>query len=221
MAGGSGFWFAAGVDHDAGGAAVDLMSLDGSGWLSFAAPTSAQRNGAVFFNRTFITVGDGGSIWQSGVVSPADGWPAWQLAHFPAGSASCLPDRDPDGDGIPNIVEYALGRDPNSAVGANGRNSLPNGVVQSGRFWLRLDLPEPAVADVNYVVQGATNLVTVSWNTVARKNGTNVWQWLGGGVSHINTNAPAGGRAGVDVGAPDVFLGRPVYFLRLSLEAPF
>ena len=220
MAFGSGCWFAAGVDLDASAAAVDVMSLDGTNWLSFAAPTSVQRNGAAFFNGTFITVGNSGSIWQTGTVSAADGWPAWQLAHFPAGSASCLANRDPDGDGVPNIAEYALGRDPNSAVGTDGRASLPHGVVASGRFWLRIDLPEPAAADVNFVVQGISGLAAGSWSEVARKNGTNNWQWLGGGTSRINTNLPSGGRVVVDVGTPDANLSQSKYYLRLKLEAP-
>jgi hypothetical protein len=59
-----------------------------------------------------------------------------------------------------------------------------------------------------------------SWNTVARKNGATLWQWLGGGTSRLSTNAPAGGRAVVDVGTPDAFLSQPNYFLRLLLEAP-
>lgn len=73
---------------------------------------------------------------------------------------------------------------------------------------------------MNYVVQGTTNLSPVSWNVVARKNGTNNWQWLGGGIARINANAPASGRAVVDTGTPDAFLGQPNYFLRLILEMP-
>ena len=66
MAYGDGIWFAAGVNHSSSDAAVDLMSLDGASWYSFAAPTTTNLNGAVFFKHTLITVGDGGSIWQSG-----------------------------------------------------------------------------------------------------------------------------------------------------------
>ena len=218
MAAGSGFWFAAGEDLDADNAAVDVLSLDGANWFSFAAPTSVQRNGAAFFNGTFITVGNSGSIWQSGVISPANGWPAWQLAHFPAGSAACLADRDPDGDTLLNAVEYALGRDPNSAVGKDGVAALPGGTMQSGRFWLRLDLPEPSVPDANYVVQSATNLLPTAWSAVASKNGTNTWQWLGGGTSRISSGTPAAGRVVVDVGTPDALVSRPVIYLRLVLE---
>jgi hypothetical protein len=220
LAGGDGFWFAAGIDHDASDAAVDVMSLDGTDWLSFAAPTSTQRNGAAFFNHTFITVGASGSIWQSGVVSPFNGWPSWQLAHFPAGSVISLPGRNADNDLLLNIAEYALGRDPNSSSGANGTSALPQGIIASGRGWLRLDLPEPAVADVNYVVQGSTNLTTVGWSDLARKNGVNAWQWLGGGPARINSGTPAGGRVQVDVGAPDSASALPMYYFRLQLEQP-
>ena len=220
MAYGSGCWFAAGVDRDADNAAVDVMSLDGSNWQSFSAPTGVARTGAAFFNGTFITVGENGSIWQSGALSPQGGWSAWQSARFPAGSATCLPDRDPDGDGLPNLVEYALGRNPNSAAGSNGAAAMPGAVLTSGRLWLRFELPEPAPADVNFVVQGSPDLAPDSWTPVCRKNGANAWQWLAGGTPRLNSGTPSGGRAVVDVGAPDASLGRSGYFLRLLVELP-
>jgi hypothetical protein len=220
MAYGNGCWFAAGVDRDAGNAAVDVMSLDGSNWFSFTAPTSVSRHSAAFFQSAFITVGENGSIWQSGAVRPASGLPAWQSGHFPFGSAACLPDRDPDGDGMPNLMEYALGRDPNSAVGADGASALPKPVLSGGRLWLRLDLPEPAPSDVSYVVQTATNLPAASWSAVSHKDGTGAWQWLGGGTPRLTTGAPAGGRIIVDAGIPDASVSQPAGYLRLSLELP-
>jgi hypothetical protein len=90
--------------------------------------------------------------------------------------------------------------------------------MQSGRFWLRLDLPEPSVPDANYVVQSATNLLPAAWSAVARKNGSNTWQWLGGGTSRITSGTPAAGRVIVDVGTPDALISRPVIYLRLVLE---
>lgn len=220
QAGGDGFWFTAGIDRDAASAAVDVMSLDGTDWQSFTAPTSTQRNGAAFFNHTFITVGASGSIWQSGMLSPFNGWPSWQLAHFPAGSVISLPNRDADNDHLLNIAEYALGRDPNSASGADGTSALPRGIIASGRAWLRLDLPEPAVADVNYVVQGSTNLTAPGWSDLARKNGVSTWQWLGGGTPRVNSGTPAGGRVQTDVGAPDSAGTLPMYYFRLQIEQP-
>jgi hypothetical protein len=220
LAFGNGCWFAGGIDRDSSGMAVDLMSFDGTNWVAGAAPTTLARRAAAFFNGSFVTVGESGSIWQSGAVTALAGWPAWQLAKFSAGSASCLPSRDPDGDGVPNVFEYVLGRDPSSAVGSDGAAALPKGVVSSGRFWLRLDLPEPSVFDVNCVVQGRTNLLSGTWTDLARKNGTNAWLWLGGGTPRLATNSASGGRLAVDVGLPDAWLTQPKCFLRLKLEAP-
>lgn len=70
LAYGDGIYFAAGTNISDSEADVDLLSLDGNSWMSLPAPTSDDRNAAIFFKHTFITVGDGGSIWQSGDTTP-------------------------------------------------------------------------------------------------------------------------------------------------------
>ena len=219
MAYGDGIWFTAGVDHDVSDANVDVMSLDGVNWLSFPGHVNTNRNGATFFNHTFISVGDGGNIWQSGVLAPASGLPAWQLANFPSGGVNSLPGRDADSDGVVNAIEYALGRNPNLATGSDGVSQLPRTFFLTNRFWLRLDLPEPAPFDITYTVKGSTN-VNGTWNSIASKAGTNAWQWLGSGTTRINAGAPASGRIQVDVGAPDSANSAPKYFLRLMIQTP-
>jgi hypothetical protein len=72
LAYGDDIYFAAGVNLSDSSADIDLLSLDGVMWTSSAAPTTADRNGAAFFKHTFITVGDGGTIWQSADVTPSD-----------------------------------------------------------------------------------------------------------------------------------------------------
>lgn len=219
MAHGDGIWFAAGVDRDAGNANVDVMSLDGVNWLSFPGHVNVGRNGAVFFNHTFISVGDGGNIWQSGVLSPAAGFPAWQLANFPAGGIISLGRSDPDNDGAVNSVEYALGRDPNLATGANGTAQLPNGIFLTNRFWLHIDMPDPAPFDAVYNIWGSTNVLG-TWISLATKNGTNAWQWLGGGSARLNVGPVSSGRVPVDVSWPDSANGSKQYLLRLQIQTP-
>jgi hypothetical protein len=75
LAFGDNIYFAAGINRDASNADIDLLSLDGTTWTRSAAPTTDDRNGAVFFKHTFITVGNNGSIWQSADVTPGGGTP--------------------------------------------------------------------------------------------------------------------------------------------------
>jgi hypothetical protein len=219
MAYGDGIWFTAGIDRDASGANIDVMSLDGVNWLSFPGPVNTNRNGAVFYNHSIIAVGAGGNIWQSGTLIPAAGFPAWQAANFPSGGAASLAKSDPDNDGVANAVEYALGRNPNLATGNDGAAQLPAAAIITNRVWLRLNLPEPAPFDIVYSIRGAAD-ATGPWSTLATKTGTNTWQWVGGGVSRLSIGSVSGGRIPVDVSYPDSASGSAPYFLRLQIQTP-
>ena len=218
MAYGDGIYFAAGVNHSASDAAVDVLSRDGLTWYSFAAPTT-NRNGAAFFKHALITVGDGGSIWQSGNLTPASGFVAWQNSYFPAGGIAALPGSDADADGIPNLIEYALARDPTRGAANDGPSGAGHLITISASPWLHLDMPDPAMADVTYVVQGGTSL-TGPWTSLASKNGNANWSWQGGGTLRITQGSSSGGRLPVDVGRPDSASGQPRYFLRLQATVP-
>jgi hypothetical protein len=82
---------------------------------------------------------------------------AWRHAHFtPAelllaevsGDAA-----DPEGDGLPNLVEYALGLAPKFAEQA----TLPTARVESGQLLLSFTR-NPAASDVDILVQTSTDL---------------------------------------------------------------
>lgn len=213
MAYGNGVYIAVGVDHSNADAAVDVLSLNGTDWLSYTAPTTNDRNDAVFFANTFITVGSGGEIWQSAVTSAAGGFAAWQGTNFPGGGASALATADPDGDGLVNTLEYALALTPSSA-NTSGLSAQLNG----GTRVLRLNLPATAPGDVIYTIEGSTSLS--SWSPLATKTGSGTWVWLGGGTSRLAEGTPASGRLNVDCGPPDSASGAPAYFLRLNVQVP-
>ena len=219
MAYGDGVYFTAGEQLDASNADVDVLSLDGNTWYSFTAPTTTNRNDAVFFKHTFITVGQSGEIWQSGDTTPPTGFATWQTAQFPGGGASSLPQGDPDHDGIPNLIEYALNRNPSANGGSDGAPGSGHAVFDSVRTWLHLDMPEPAMPDVTYVIQGVTELGG-TWADLAQKTGTGAWIWTGGGTAHLTEGVLSGGRKPVEVGTPDSASGQPRYFLRLQVTAP-
>lgn len=104
-------------------------------------------------------------IGRSG-AAPADGYFTWISEFYPsAGSDMDIigQDADPDNDGIPNLVEYALGGNPTEA----DREQLPviTTVTENDEDFLRISFNRQQAAwDVIYVVQASTNLT--NWTDI-------------------------------------------------------
>jgi len=115
----------------------------------------------------------------------------WRQANFGTvdNSGSAADNADPDGDGIPNLLEYALGIDPVIGSGGNGPAALPVSITNdadpllAGRLALSLTLPNPNPTDISYVIQASGDLGT--WADVASKTGNGAWIWLAGGTPRI------------------------------------
>jgi hypothetical protein len=144
---------------------VDYASADGANWVELNSPLgSDRRNEAVFFNNTFITVGDGGSIWQSDSISTsAGGFGLWQLQNMGALGFSRDPDDDSDFDGATNLEEYARG------TGAADENSFPpDAIVSAAGTYFQVSYDRDSEkSDVDYVVERATDLTAEDWSTVS------------------------------------------------------
>jgi hypothetical protein len=85
----------------------------------------------------------------------------WRARNFPPNSPAGEPEADPDADGWRNLVEYAVGTNPNSKSGAPALASLEN-----GQLVLTLNKP-PGVKDVAYEVDGSPNLMPGDWSMSA------------------------------------------------------
>ena len=157
---GNGIYFAAGVNKDGMDADTNLISSDGATWTPLSTASQPNRNAAVFFNNTFITVGDGGSIRQSGSFTAAPsltGYEVWQLANFPGSPPLSGFADDFDGDGIPNLGEYATGTDPR-----DGGDRADLAITLAGGYFT-LTIPKAAgVTDVNLRVESSTDLAAWS-----------------------------------------------------------
>ena len=85
---------------------------------------------------------------------------SWRLSRFgsAANRGTSADTADPDGDGVPNLLEYAFGLDPLSAAS----RSLPSPAFTNGSLAVTLKVPDPAKG-VLIGVQGSQSLTTNSW----------------------------------------------------------
>jgi len=123
---------------------------------------------------------------------------SWRLANFGSSdqTGDFANDADYDHDGVKNLIEYALGTNPTSGIGANGSSALPAAIqhdadpLLNDRLAIQFTIPNPNPSDITYVVQSSDDLAT--WNDIASKTGTADWTWLAGGTAHIVTNSGSG-----------------------------
>ena len=87
-------------------------------------------------------------------LSVAPGYSAWQLGKFTtsAGASGSLPMDDPDGDGAPNLMEYALNANPALFSKAEQLTVAGSGTVQ---FTRNLD-----ATDISLEVESTTDLAS-------------------------------------------------------------
>ena len=158
---GNGIYLAAGIDKDNADADINLISTDGARWTPLATTSQEDRNGSVFFNNTFITVGDGGEIWQSNLFTAPVGntYASWVSENFPASPPLSAAADDFDGDGVPNLGEYATGTDPRDH---GDRANFPAAVA--GDHFIITVPKADGVTDVGIVVEHSANLQ--SWSAV-------------------------------------------------------
>jgi arylsulfatase A-like enzyme len=147
-----------------------------------------------------------------GLHPPIDGYSfsEWiELTGYVGNDAS--PEADPNNNGIPNILEYAI----KIPEGGDARDYLPELVFEQGAetnhlaitFRRRLDAP-----DLVYEVDGSNDL-SGAWNPV----------WDSGSTTHINvvsTTYNADGTQTITVRYPDDIDDAPKAFLRSRVSAP-
>ncbi len=96
------------------------------------------------------------SLLVSGSALPPTAFERWTAGHALAG-ASAAANADPDADGLPNVVEFALGADPATADAAPFAPRLSSA---GDRWKLHFTLSAEAVGTVDVFVQTSTDLVT-------------------------------------------------------------
>jgi len=112
-----------------------------------------------------FTAGTGRNVSEFIATSPYAAWhqSAWSTNDF---WAATLPSADPDGDGKPNLVEYAFGYDPK---GAEEESPLRvRHVEREGKPWVVVELnPAPEITDVKFGVESTSDLIGGTWRPAA------------------------------------------------------
>ncbi len=116
---------------------------------------------------SFLVSKSGNTVVLSAYQPALTALQSWRLANFgtSANTGTAADTADFDGDGAPNLLEYALGTTPTNAASA----SVPTPQVSGLRLqvsFLR------ARADVTYLVEATSDLASGSWTTLTTNPGT-------------------------------------------------
>lgn len=166
--------------------------------VKFASPMVA--NGKVYAAGTF-------AVAVFGLLDPSLNWKTFHFGNNATNAAVAGDFADPDGDGMVNLLEYALGSDP---LIAGSGNSLSAAVV-GGRAQVSFNRNASAT-DLTYVLEAAHDLAT--WAPVT----TYTSRWTGAASA---TEAPPSAlppdqtvRVTIDLGAPSA----TAQFVRLRVH---
>lgn len=158
--------------------------------------------------RLRATGGDGtvveGSLLVT-VVNRTDEYADWS-AGLPVGARSATDDGD--GDGVANLLAYALGFATGSGAPAG---ALPALAQDGGGAWrFGFALPASAPADIRYAIERSTDLGT--WQELAAKTGPAAWS----GSAAVLVEPAGTGRSRASI-ADDTSSERRFYRLRVKL----
>lgn len=140
----------------------------------------------------------------------------WRLQNFGSYDAIGIAanDADPDADGLSNIFEYLLARDPNSASPGLGSNEALTLIGQGYDDFMLADLRLRTTYDSKIRLTIQHTGVLTTWATLATRTGTGAWS----AITPPTVSSLSGGRTRFTfqtIGKPSI---RPKYFLRLLAE---
>jgi hypothetical protein len=141
------------------------------------------NSSGAFFSKAY----NSGDLTLSATNAPAN-LAEWKTAYFgDPNSPNAADNADPDHDGIPNLLEYAMGSNPLSTGSASTPLSTPNG----GFFDFHYSRSVVAMSELQFQVQWNDGLTAIGWSstgiseTILSDNGT---------VQQVSAHLPTDGR---------------------------
>ena len=143
-------------------------------------------------------------------VQPGLPFDLWRQGAFPAGGAAAELAADPDGDGVSNLLEYALLTPPGSGAGAEGAG-LALGLGSGGVLECRVRVRQ--AADLAFSIEASPTLGSAAWETVYEARGLNYR--YGSPGYRVQTGAAAADSFALTVGPTSAAGAAPRLFYRL------
>lgn len=125
--------------------------------------TTTTAGATYYYTVTATAAGDTGPIAGPATATVWTGLQAWRMIHFGTifATGNAASQADPDGDGIGNLLEYALGGDPTNSASAPIPSLQVVGVTPQPSY-LQLTFLR-ARTDLTYTVEGSSTLDPNSW----------------------------------------------------------
>lgn len=130
--------------------------------------------------------GAGADSTQRGATPVVPAIDAWRQTHFgtAANEGDAADDADPDGDGLPNLLEYALRRDP---LAPDSAGAVTLGQSSSATKRLALTFARRADAGLVYTVEATDDLAGGVWERVFFSTGIADSTGYAAGTSGVNS----------------------------------
>jgi len=153
--------------------ALDTLSLTAGGHAHFNWGFSTSGLWHLTFQASGRVAGEPTNIASTNItlafhVLPLSPFEQWITTNWPPSTPRSVvgPAADPDGDGMPNLVEYALGVDPNDPARAGF--PMVSVVRDGGRQYAAISYTRAKVAtDVTLEIRAAGQLPATEWSALS------------------------------------------------------
>jgi hypothetical protein len=168
--------------------AEDLLLLDGTVQITnnFDPNRWLESLGSVLVTDGRLTISNGPDATNNllafveiSALEPAT-IEQWRARYFAttANAGDAASDADPDGDGLPNLLEYAFGLDPTQADPAG--QLVPVVLRQDGEDWFACEfLRNTNATDLTFRIQATSDLSAPDWSEVASYRSHSGWSGPG------------------------------------------